>query len=47
MSIVGVTASYMDYTGPYAWWEVFTIHVAALKKNNQSVQRITLLTSTC
>lgn len=34
MSIVGVTASYIDYAGPYASWAVFTIHVAALKKNN-------------
>lgn len=36
MSVVGVTASYAVYAGPYACWAVFAIPAAALKKNSQT-----------
>lgn len=42
MSIVGVTASYAVYDGPYTCWAVFTIPVTALKNNNQCSENNTL-----
>lgn len=37
-----MTASYAVYAGPYACWAVFTVPIAALKKNNQCSEGNTL-----